>query len=52
MPNDECRELAILLDGLQTILKTTKDVAHRAVLERAIIYLGNRLADLSERKRS
>jgi len=48
MTNDEREELTDLLDCLQTILKTTKDVTDRAILERVIIYLGNRLATLLE----
>jgi len=45
---DERRQLAEHVNALQAILENTTDVAHRTALERVIIYLGNRLADMLE----
>jgi hypothetical protein len=46
--DDEYSRVAEHLESLQKILQTTTDVAHRTALERLIIYLGNRLADIAE----
>jgi hypothetical protein len=45
---NERSQLAEHLDALQAVLGTTTDLAHRAALEKLIIYLGNRLADIVE----
>jgi hypothetical protein len=45
---DERSQLAEHLEALQAILGATTDVAHRTALEKSIIYLGNRLADIVE----
>jgi hypothetical protein len=48
MSDDERLELVDHLERLRDVLKATNDAAHRAVLEKVIIYLGNRLATLVE----
>ena len=44
----ERNELAEHLNALQAIQKNTTDAHERTALERVIIYLGNRLADILE----
>jgi hypothetical protein len=45
---DERSQLAEHLDALQAILKNTPGVIERTALEKVIVYLGNRLADILE----
>jgi len=45
---DEYRRLVEHVKALQAIHAATTDVAHRTALEKLIMYLGNRLADIAE----
>jgi hypothetical protein len=48
MTENECQELIFHHDRLHAVLKATNDAQHREALERAIVYLGNRMAILLE----